>query len=622
MKKQFYFLLFFYFLFTVQGQEGLIEFDRDEIIQSGRKAFFNKNLPELVKITNKLNSLYILGNDSVLLAKVYHFKALQKKLTYTNDSAFYFYQKSINVSKLINDSLAVGRRLLSMAVLQRNAKDYLGSEISSIEALKYLESLRSYGYLESLYNNLGLVSEELNQDKEAIKYYKKAFKIGDSISDKNRKELSYIRFHNNLGLLYQQDSAHQKAVEYFRKGLQLDSVKEKHPTHYALLLENLTYSEYKLGIEKDTEKKYQKVLTLRNKLKGENEVPATFEVPTTLNNLADFHFDKKNYLKAKYYANNALKYAKQTHNNKRWLKALLTLSVLSEGNESKAYLEEYISLNDSLFQQERQLKNQFAKIRYETEKTEQENEELKVENEKSQAEAEAQKQRATIGLLLSGISIMFLLSSISFFRFRRKKLLFLSQLQKIEAREEERRQIAKSLHDEVAGDLRLLHRKLEKSFLLEEAQKLELVKDNVRNLSHQLTSVSFEDVPFRDQILNLVSDYFSPEFIIKVNGLKEIDWSQANKSIKRLLYLSLRECIQNCQKYAEASKMIISFSINKKSVFLDVVDNGKGFDTATQKKGIGLLNLQERVEDLNGTLTIESEVGKGTQIIIQTPLNA
>jgi signal transduction histidine kinase len=621
MNKQIFFLLFFLTFFNLKGQEGLVEFNKDEIIQSGRKAFFNKNLPELIEITNRINSFYLLSNDSVLLAKNFHFKALQNKLTYNNDSAFYYYQKSIDISKLINDSLAVGRRLLSMAVLQRNAKDYLGSEISSIEALKYLEPLNSHGYLESLYNNLGLVSEELNQDEDAIKYYKKAYQTGDFIENKNRKELSYIRFHNNLGLLYQRDSSHQKAVEYFKKGLMLDSLKQKHPTHYALLLENLTYSEYKLGIEKNTEKKYHEVLTLRNKLKEENEVPATFEVPTTLNNLANFHFDKKNYSTAKAYANEALKHAKQTHNNKRWLEALELLSYLTTGKESKEYLREYIGLNDSLFQQERQLKNQFAKIRYETEKTEKENADLKIENEKTLAEAEAQKQRATIGLLLSGISIMFLLSSISFFRFRRKKLLFLAQLQKIEAREQERRQIAKSLHDEVAGDLRLLHRKLEKSLLLEEAQKLELVKDNVRNLSHQLSSVSFEEVPFRDQILNLVSDYFSPEFIIKVNGLKEIEWSQANNSIKRMLYLSLRECIQNCQKYAEASKMTISFSIHKKSVLLDVVDNGKGFDTATQKKGIGLLNLQERVHELNGTLTIESEVGKGTHIIIQIPLN-
>lgn len=620
MNNKFYFLIIFFTLINLKAQEGLIEFNRDEIIQSGRKAFFNKDLPELVKITNKINSLYLLSNDSILLAKLYHFKALQNKLTYNNDSAFYYYQKSTDISKLINDSLAVGRRLLSMAILQKDSKDFLGSEISSIEALEYLEPLKSYRYLESVYNNLGLVSYELNQYDESLKYYLLSIKINNLVKkDTLRKETSYLYTTNNIGLLYQNQSKHKEAVEYFKKGLNHKDIKQKYRTHYALLLENLTFSNYILNSTQPNErivKNYSEVIDIRKKSKDFHSLSTTYL------NLANYFLDQGKRRESKLNAKEALKYAKETHNNKRWLEALILLSKLNSGNESKAYLDEYITLNDSLFQQERQLKNQFAKIRYETDKKEKENEALKIENEKTLAEAEAQKQRATIGLLLSGISIMFLLSSISFFRFRRKKLLFLTQLQKIEAREQERRQIAKSLHDEVAGDLRLLHRKLEKSLLLEEAQKLELVKDNVRNLSHQLSSVSFEEVPFRDQVVNLVSDYFSPEFIIKVNGLKEIDWSQANNSIKRMLYLSLRECIQNCQKYAEASKMTISFSIHKKSVLLDVVDNGKGFDTATQKKGIGLLNLQERVQELNGTLTIESEVGKGTHIIIQTPLNA
>ncbi|MCH2033674.1 MAG: hypothetical protein MK202_09160 [Tenacibaculum sp.] len=616
MNKRIYFLLIFFTILNLKGQEDLIEFNKDEIIQEGRRAFFSKNLPELIKITNKINSLYLIGNDSTLLAKVFHFRALQNKLTYSNDSAFYNYQKSTKVSKLINDSLAVGRRLLSMAVLQRNAKDYLGSEISSIEALKYLESIKSHVYLESLYNNLGLVSKELDKDKEAIKYYKLAYSVSVLIKNKARQELGNLRVYNNLGLLHQKRDEHKKAIEYFSKGLKFDSLKIKYPLQYALLLENITFSQFELGQNDNILNRYEEVISIRGKHKEE------YELATTHINICNYYKRKRDFNRATFHANEAFKYARKTHNNDRWLAALENLSYLKEGEESRRYLKDYIVLNDSLIQQERQLKNQFAKIRYETDKKEKENEELKLENEKTQAEAEAQKQRATIGLLLSGISIMFLLSSISFFRFRRKKLLFLAQLQKVEAREEERRQIAKSLHDEVAGDLRLLHRKLEKSQLVEEAQKLELVKDNVRNLSHQLSSVSFEEVPFRDQILNLVSDYFSPQFIIKVNGLKEIDWSEANKSIKRMLYLSLRECIQNCQKYADASKMTISFSINKKTVFLDVVDNGKGFDTTTQKKGIGLLNLQERVQELNGTLTIESEVGKGTHIIIQTPLNA
>ncbi|TCP27935.1 signal transduction histidine kinase [Tenacibaculum skagerrakense] len=611
------FTFFFLYSCIFYGQDmDSISRLKKNTLDRGLSAYFNKN-DEIVKESiNQLYKFYTEDNDSAILAKIYQYKAMYHDLKYQIDSSFYFYNQSMNISKLTNDSLEVGRRLLSITILQREAKDFLGSEISSIEALQYLEPIKSYRYLQNVYSNLGLVSGEIKQKEDALKYFDLSLKANRLNKNSKRKERGYLHTINNIGLIHQQGSEHEKAIEYFNKGLKYDSIKQKYPDLYALLLENLTYSGIALGRKNFAEDHYNEVIQIREKEKEFSDLSITHVL------LSEFYIEEKSPSKARFHANEALKYAKQTHNNKRWLEALKLLSDLSTGNQSKAYLNEYITLNDSLLQQERQLKNQFAKIRYETDKKEKENEALKIENEKTLAEAEAQKQRATIGLLLSGISIMFLLSSISFFRFRRKKLLFLTQLQKIEAREEERRQIAKSLHDEVAGDLRLLHRKLEKSLLLEEAQKLEMVKDNVRNLSHQLSSVSFEEVPFRDQVINLVSDYFSPEFIIKVNGLKEIDWSQANNSIKRMLYLSLRECIQNCQKYAEASKMTISFSIHKKSVLLDVVDNGKGFDTATQKKGIGLLNLQERVQELNGTLTIESEVGKGTHIIIQTPLNA
>ena len=316
-----------------------------------------------------------------------------------------------------------------------------------------------------------------------------------------------------------------------------------------------------------------------------------------------------------------MKYAKQTHNNKKWLEALKNLSGLTTGEQSKNYLQQYIKLNDSLFNKERQLKNQFAKIRYETDKKEKENTVLKSDNEKKQVEIVYHKQQKTIGWLAAAIGLLLFGVSILFFFFRKRKLLYLAQLERVKAREHERQQIAKSLHDEVAGDLRLLHQKLEKSNLFEEAKKLNTVKENVRNLSHQLSSVSFGKVSFKDQIINLVSDYFELDFRITVAGLQENEWHTINDAIKRLLYLSTRESIQNSKKYAQASKISIDFIVHKKYVHLTITDNGIGFDTNISKKGIGLQNLQERVEELNGTLNIESEIGNGTKISIQIPIN-
>ncbi len=602
-------LLYSSFLFSQEDKEYLSK--RDTLIEKGRQAYFDNNLPLLKTITKQVDLLYQKTNDSILLAKYFHFKALQSKLTYTNDSAFYYYHLSKDISKKINDSLAVGRRLLSLAILQKEAKDFLGSEVSLIEALQYLEPINSSVYLEIVYNNLGIVSEELRQQKEALSNYNKAI-----IHNKeNKNNGGYLYIINNLGFFYQNQNQHKKAITYFNKGLSQDSVKEKFPIQYALLLENLAFSNYSLGRKENVLRQYEEVLLIREKLND-------------LSNLSMLHINISNYYKdlnktkkAQHHSNEALKYAKQTHNNKKWLEALKNLSTLTTGEKSKQYLEEYITLNDSLFQNERRLKNQFAKIRYETDKKEKENVVLKTENQQKQAEILYHKQQKTIGWLAAAIGLLLFGFSVMFYFQRRKKLLYQAQLQQVQVREHERKQIAKSLHDEVAGDLRLLHRKLEKSNLLEEAQKLDAVKENVRNLSHQLSSVSFNKVSFKNQIINLVSDYFEPDFKIKLNGLQNYNWTTVDNSIKRLLYLSTRESIQNCKKYAKASKIIINFSVHKKYVHLDIIDDGIGFDTNISKKGIGLQNLQERIEELNGTLTINSEVGKGTQTDIQIPLN-
>ncbi|WP_299105913.1 tetratricopeptide repeat-containing sensor histidine kinase [uncultured Tenacibaculum sp.] len=597
--------LFFFLFFSLYTFFSFSQNSKDVIIKKGLDAYYAKDTIELKKNTYELLKIFNKDKDSSALAKYYHYKALIHKIQFTGDSTYYYYHQSKNISEKLNDSSAVGGRLLSIAVLQRNTKDFLGSQITSIQALKFLEPINSQKLLATTYNNLGIVSEELDQIDSSLKYYKKSLEINNL----NNNPIEYLYVLNNLGFLYQKRGKHNKAITYFQKGLNVDSIIQKFPNHYALLLENLAFSNYSIGKKENVLQQYNQVLKIR---KGLNNFS---DIPLTLINISNYYKDNNDTKKALFHAQEALKYAKQTSNNKKWLEALDNLSELTNGSQSKQYLKDYIALNDSLFQKERIQKNQFAKIRYETEKKEKENVQLKIDN-------EYQKQQTIIGWLVAASILLLFGFSVSFFTFRRKRLLFEAQLQKASAREQERKQIAKSLHDEVAGDLRMLHQKLEKSQLFEEASKLNDVKENVRNLSHQLSSVSFKKVPFKDQIINLVSDYFSLDFRIKVNGLQEHDWTQVNSAIKRLLYLSIRESIQNCKKYAEANLITIDFSIHKKYVFLSIADNGTGFDTTKSKKGIGLRNLQERVEELSGTLNIESEVGKGTQIHIQIPLNA
>jgi signal transduction histidine kinase len=608
-----FFLIFFICFSTIVRAQDSSSYEqrRSKIIEIGVKSFFAKDTFTLKKSTNQLHQLYLRKKDSFSLAKYYHFKALEKKVLYMNDSAFHYYHESKNISKLLNDSLEVGKRLMGLAGLQRQAKDFLGSQVSSIEALEYLEPLNSAIQLEAVYNVLGIVSNELGEVSEAIGYYEKALEINEL----NGENEGYLYILNNFGYLYQGRKRHLKAIEYFKRGLDMDSVEIKYPEHYALLLENLAFSNYSIGKPENVLSQYLEVLEKKKELKNLNGLS------TTHINICMYYRDMGSVSNALSHAKKAYEYATKSHNNKRWLEALELLSELTSGNEAREYFKEYISLSDSLLQQERGLKNQFARIRFETGKKEKENAFLKSENQRNQDEIVRHKQQKIIGWLAALLAFVGLGFTITVFVFRRRKLLFQAQLQKAEAREQERKQIAKALHDEVAGDLRLLHRKLEKSNLLEEATKLNAVKDNVRNLSHQLSSVSFKKVGFKDQIINLVSDYFEMDFRIFVKGINDYDWEEVDSAIKRLLYICLRETIQNSKNHAEASKVEVTFSIHKKNVLLNVADNGVGFDTSSSKKGIGLQNLQERVEELQGSFAITSERGTGTETHIQIPLN-
>jgi len=582
-------------------------------IKFGIQSYFKKDTLGLVISSGNLLKLYDKTLDSFTLAKYHHYKALIHLLNLNKDSSFYHYHQSKNISIKLGDSLEVGRRLLSMANMQRDERDYLGSEITSIEGLRFLEPLKEHKYTGNFYNNIGLVLSETNRNKEAIEYFEKSKVVNKKNPHKVRKEIANLNLLNNIGRSYYRLKKYKKSINYFTKVLSFENVKKKHPYHYNRTLVNLSYSKFKIGEKEEALKGYLEVLEAREKINDEFGLADIHTV------LSGFYLDNN---KKKYHAKKGLGYATKLKLNRRVLSCLKRLTEVSKADEYRIYFRKYIELNNQLFQRERNLKNQFAKIRYETDKKEKENIILKKENEKKKLQLDKEKQQKTIGFLISAGSLLLLVISIVVFRNRRKKLTFEAQLQKAEVREEERKQIAKSLHDEVAGDIRVIHQQLEKNNQLEIAENLDKVKNTVRNLSHQLSSVSFEGVSFKDQIINLLSDYYSSTFKIKVNGINDVNWNAIKSPIKRTFFLSVRECIQNSVKYANATTMNIAFSTQKNSLQLCITDNGSGFDPNQKKKGIGLVNLKVRVEELNGKLFTESNQNEGTKIIIEIPLNA
>ncbi|MGY8939188.1 MAG: ATP-binding protein, partial [Flavobacteriales bacterium] len=375
--------------------------------------------------------------------------------------------------------------------------------------------------------------------------------------------------------------------------------------------EGFSYNNFMLGNKKVALKGYLEVLKSRQARDHKRGLIFSYSL------LGELYAADNKKKKAIFYIEKALKTAKEIRQSAKSSENLLLLSKLVKGEKGRQYLEARAILNDSLHRRERNLKNQFAKVRYETEKKEIENGLLKQENSRRKLELESQRQQKVIGWLLAGGSLLFIGFGVSVVFSRRKKMIFETKLEQVAIREKERQQIAKALHDEVAGDIRMLHLKLATNNHFEEAGKLDVIKENVRNLSHQLSSESFENVTFKDQIINLISDFFESNISIKIQEIDSVEWLKINNSIKRTLFLSIRESIQNTQKHAQATALVLQFSETRKALFLTISDNGEGFDIAVNKEGIGLKNMQERIEEINGVFFIESVLDQGTTIHIQ-----
>jgi tetratricopeptide (TPR) repeat protein len=335
-------------------------------IRYAETSFFRGDSIEAKQGLKNLKSLYIKRNDSLVLAKIYHIKAMLFKRKIKLDSAFFYYQQSKNVSLLKKDSLEGGRRLLSMGLMQINENDLVGAESSLIEALRYLEPLKENRFTGNTYNNLGLVLIEFKRYEEARKYFKNSKSLHENNPNQDSKERGFLDYFNNTGFSYLKEGKFREAIPFLEKGLSSFNVKEKYTFWHQALLGNLADCLYELEKKEEAWEKYIKLLEIR-KEKGN-----IYGQSLSHNGLADFYIKESKKSKALFHAKEAYKLSKQVNNNATRLSTLLKLGALTEGNQSKKHYQEYALLADSLNNRERYLKNQFAKIRYETEKNEKE----------------------------------------------------------------------------------------------------------------------------------------------------------------------------------------------------------------------------------------------------------
>ena len=221
---------------------------------------------------------------------------------------------------------------------------------------------------------------------------------------------------------------------------------------------------------------------------------------------------------------------------------------------------------------------------------------------------------------------------------RRKEALRGELLKKvITAQEEERRRIARELHDETGQALTSLMvglRVLEGAACLEEVwdttDKLRTMAaqtlDNLHSLALELRPSVLDDSGLVAALRRYVKDYatgFALDADFEVVGLED---KRLTPEVETTLYRIVQEALTNVARHAEASQVSVLLEQRGDSVIGIVEDDGQGFDvegvlTLRQLKRLGLHGMQERASLVGGKLTVESTPGIGTTVFIEIPLD-
>jgi signal transduction histidine kinase len=93
-----------------------------------------------------------------------------------------------------------------------------------------------------------------------------------------------------------------------------------------------------------------------------------------------------------------------------------------------------------------------------------------------------------------------------------------------------------------------------------------------------------------------------------------------SSDFRRQLYLIFKEAVNNASRHSACTQARVEMHVWKGRMELRISDNGRGFELSTAGTGNGLVNMQRRATGLGGTLQLQSEPGRGTDLKLSVPL--
>ncbi len=534
--------------------------------------------------------------DSNQIGRAYFKIAESYRNKSVNDSAYYYLNQSKNTFLAINDSIAVGKKLNTMGRILIDDDNYYLGETTLIEALKYLKPLKDNASMTNVYFNLSIGSKKQLNYNDALRQINIAINLNKS------QEKKVILLNSKL-LILRGNNEYEKVIKSYDSLLKKESV-SKNKKKYARVIDNLAYTQWLSNTSLDVEYKLIEALNIRKSL--DDDVSGLIASTSHLMK----YYAKKNKEKAIEYANQLYKLTVEQNNIEDRLDALNYLRRLVSSERSKnQYMDLYITIKDSITRARDLARNKYAAMQYDFSEKEKriQKQDILIAQNKLKSSQDANQKLALVILVL-------VVSSIGIFinRYRKHQ----AKIALIKERHTTEKRISKKLHDEVGNDIFYLATQLQQDpDFTTDPDKLKILKGfdsvyhKVRDISRDHTVETGEE--YGDEVLSLLNSYGSQTTKVITNTLDADFWSSVSAYKKGELYWVLKELLTNMKKHSKASFVSVQFLKEKQHLVVTYVDNGIGINDKHFISKNGLRNVENRMKDIKGTITFESEPKQG-----------
>ncbi len=596
---------------------------------------------------------YSMDSAAVCYKKMH---VLSQKINYLNGDLKYYanYTFILNQQGKLDESLKLNLESVDLAQKKGNKEQVAiclfntGSSYNNmakydtaltyyLQAVKIFEELNLSLNIAVAYDNIGGIFSNIGQYEKGLVYhlkaYDKATKIGDS--------LEICSSALNTGIQLSKLSRLKEAEKYLNITLQIS---KKIKSTYLQIQANLTLAE--IFLKQNISDK--SILYAQQGLISAEEINSKYSEMEALKIITRAYYVKKDMSATINWGEKTIVFGKENNIVSDIFKVykIISTAYAETGNYKLGYSNLLLAKNleDSINGVEITKEIEQLEINYQSEKK---------EKQILQLQQIKKKQQVLIAGLTLGIAGILIMSFLVYKNYQQKRKLSLSeaalQQQKItkletekqllvtqsvlQGQEEERKRLAKDLHDGLGSILsgaKFSFNSMKNNLTISPDNALAFDRSialldqsiqELRRVAHNMMPEALVNFGLDTALRDFCSSIHQSKALQLTYQSFDLDDNTIPKNKTAAIYRIIQELVNNILKHAQAKTALVQLVKKDTSLSITVEDDGKGFEKSILQNntGIGYLNLQNRVAYIGGKIDLETEIGKGTSVTIEIP---